>query len=302
MSLSDLQNAGGAGGNNDDDDKEQEYFAGGDKSALAVQDPHGANNPRDHIQRLLSTARRNGPPPPEEEAGRPSAFSGAGQTLGGDDIPSMTIPDPTASRPAAPQMARRSLHLWSDGFSVDEGPLFRYDDPANARTLEMINRGSAPLDIMNVEPGQAVDVRLEQHRDQKFSLPKKPWKAFSSGGQRLGSPTPGISTETSTPVRAVEPTPAATSTSSASVDVNESEPIITLQIRLADGTRLPSRFNVSHTIGDVYSFVDSASTASTQRAYSLATTFPTKQLDDKSAVLGDMVEFKRGGVVVQKWS
>jgi UBX domain-containing protein 1 len=31
------------------------------------------------------------------------------------------------------------------------------------------------------------------------------------------------------------------------------------------------------------------------------TTFPSKELTDKSAVLGDMADFKRGGVVVQKW-
>jgi UBX domain-containing protein 1 len=31
------------------------------------------------------------------------------------------------------------------------------------------------------------------------------------------------------------------------------------------------------------------------------TTFPSKELEDKSVVLGDMSDFKRGGVVVQKW-
>jgi UBX domain-containing protein 1 len=31
------------------------------------------------------------------------------------------------------------------------------------------------------------------------------------------------------------------------------------------------------------------------------TTFPNKELEDKSAKLGDLSEFRRGGVVVQKW-
>jgi len=53
-SFRDLQ--GDAGDHDDDSDKEQEYFAGGDKSALAVQDPGNAN--RDPIQRLIDTARR----------------------------------------------------------------------------------------------------------------------------------------------------------------------------------------------------------------------------------------------------
>ena len=74
---------------------------------------------------------------------------------------------------------------------------------------------------------------------------------------------------------------------------------ITLQIRLGDGTRLQSRFNTTQTIGDVYDFVSRA--ASTTRAYALMTTFPSKELDDKSLVLGEIGDFKRGGVVVQKW-
>jgi len=200
-------------------------------------------------------------------------------------------------------MVERTLHLWNDGFSVDDGQLYRYDDPANARILEMINRGSAPLEIMNVARGQAVDVKLEAHRGEDYVQPKKQWKPFSSGGQRLGSPVPGAS-GTSTPITTTStPAPASSSTtSSQGVDVNESQPTITLQIRLADGTRLPSRFNTSHTIGEVYAFVDRASASSSSRPYTLATTFPTKELSDKSQVLGDMAEFKRGGVVVQKWA
>lgn len=203
-------------------------------------------------------------------------------------------------------MAERVLHLWDDGFSIDDGPLFRYDDPANRRTLEMINRGSAPLEMMNVEPGQAVDVKLEAHRGEKYVAPKKKYTAFGGGGQRLGSPVPGGS-GFSTPPQAAPSSASAQSASTAStpqpsVDVNDSAPTLTLQIRLADGTRLPSRFNTTHTIGDVYTFVNRASQSSTERPYTLATTFPTKELTDKDQVLGDMAEFKRGGVIVQKWS
>jgi UBX domain-containing protein 1 len=43
------------------------------------------------------------------------------------------------------------------------------------------------------------------------------------------------------------------------------------------------------------------SPASQNREYVLMTTFPNKDLMDKSQVLGDLPEFKRGGVVVQKW-
>jgi len=256
-------------------------------------------------------AYRNVPRPGgDEEQPEPQAFRGTGMTLGGDDAPSRTIPDPTASAPqAAAPRVQRELHLWSDGFSVDDGPLFRYDDPANARTLEMINTGHAPLHILNVQQGQEVDVEVHAHKDEEYVRPKKKWVPFSGSGQRLGSPTPGASAAAPPPAPAATPTTTSASSASASsgvaqpsVNVDTSAPTITLQIRLGDGTRLSSRFNTTHTIGDVYGFVDRATTASSQRSYALMTTFPSKELTDKSQVLGDMSDFKRGGVVVQKWT
>jgi UBX domain-containing protein 1 len=229
-------------------------------------------------------------------------------TLGGDDAPSRAIPDPTAAAgvPAAAPRVNRELHLWRDGFSVDDGPLFRYDDPANARTLEMINSGHAPLHILNVEPGQEVDVEVHPHKDEDYKKPKKKWVPFGGSGQRLGSPTPGGTAVAPPPPSAgSSSTTASTSASSAgaqpSINIDSSAPTVTLQIRLGDGTRLQSRFNTTHTIGDVYGFVDAASAASRQRAYALMTTFPSTELADKTKALGDMAEFKRGGVVVQKW-
>lgn len=222
-------------------------------------------------------------------------------TLGGDDAPSRHIPDPNASQPAPQPRAHRELHLWRDGFSVDDGALFRYDDPANARTLEMINTGHAPLHILNVEHGQEVDVEVHAHKDEDYKQPKKKYVPFGGSGQRLGSPTPGASTAAAPPPAPSGTTAAPASTGSAqpSVDVDTSVPTVTLQIRLGDGTRMQSRFNTTHTVGDVYNFVDRASTDG--RAYALMTTFPSKELTDKAQVLGDMAEFKRGGVVVQKW-
>ena len=247
---------------------------------------------------------RNAPRPGGDDEQPSSHFRGAGTTLGGDDAPSRTIPDPTASIPAPPPRAHRELHLWRDGFSVDDGPLFRYDDPANARTLEMINTGHAPLHILNVEHGQEVDVEVHAHKEDDYKPSKKKYVPFSGAGNRLGSPTPGggLSAPVA-PSTTTASTTGSTSTSSGppTMDVDASTPTITLQIRLGDGTRLQSRFNTTHTIGDIYDFVARASPASQDRAFALMTTFPSKELTDKEQSLGDLAEFKRGGVVVQKW-
>jgi UBX domain-containing protein 1 len=153
---------------------------------------------------------------------------------------------------------------------------------------------------MNVQPGQEVDVEIKQH-EGNYVKPKQKYKPFGGQGNRLGSPTPGDSLTSSS----TKPTPVVATTVTSDeppkVDVDESQPVISLQIRLGNGTRLPSRFNVTHTIGDVYSFVASANPESRTRDWALMTTFPSKELTDREMALGDMAEFKRGGVMVQKW-
>ncbi|KAJ5146477.1 uncharacterized protein N7515_001041 [Penicillium bovifimosum] len=271
--------SGGGGGHGDssdgDDSDEHDFFAGGEKSGLAVQ------NPEDLKKKILEKARRARPAPSDDPQPRRSHFTGTARTLGGDDTPSERV--------------QRTLHFWADGFSVDDGELFRSDDPRNAEILDGIRQGRAPLSIMNVQPGQEVDVELKQH-EEKYTKPKPKYKPFSGSGQRLGSPTPSVRTQVPAPSAAGPSThepPKAT--------VDESQPTVTLQIRLGDGTRLTSRFNTSATIGEVYAFVAAATSNSGDRAWVLMTTFPSKELADREVVLGDMPEFKRGGVVVQKW-
>jgi len=321
--LRDLQASADDDDDEDEDKKKRDLFAGGEKSGLAVQDPsRGSGSGRggrgtDHFSNILSQARNNAPRPggddDEEEASAPpraNNFRGPAQTLGGDDAPSRVIPDPTANpaaarRPGGAALPRisRTMHLWADGVSIDDGPLFRFDDPANQPLMEQINQGHAPLSMLDVQPGQEVDLNLDPHKDENYVKPKPKYKPFGGSGQRLGSPTPGVASASSSSTTAAPSQQSAVPGGAAppTNEVDESAPTVTLQVRLGDGTRLQSRFNTTQTIGDVYDFVNRASPASAERAWALMTTFPSKELEDKSVVLGDMSDFKRGGVVVQKW-
>ena len=212
------------------------------------------------------------------------------------------IEDPKAAPTAPKEVQKRLLHFWTDGFSVDDGPLYHQDDPENAKMLAQIKQGRAPVSILNVQPGAEIDVQLVPH-NEKYTAPKKVYKPFGGQGQRLGSPTPG-GNDTTAVTTSASKAPSTATTSSAStnqVNVNDSEPVISIQVRLGDGTRLVSRFNTSHTLGDVYDFVNSASAGSRARSWILMTTFPNMELKEKSKKLGDMAELKRGGTVVQKW-
>ncbi|KAJ5948979.1 UBX domain-containing protein 1 [Penicillium verhagenii] len=289
--LGDFASTSGGDDSEDDGSEDHDFFTGGEKSGLAVQ------NPDDLKKKILEKARRAAPPTHSDEPeSRPSHFTGTARTLGGDDAPSRVVEDLTAPAPQRAQHVQRVLHFWADGFSVDDGELYRSDDPRNAEILDGIRQGRAPLGIMNVQAGQEVDVELKQHTE-KYVKPKPQYKPFSGSGQRLGSPTPGV---LSAPPPA-EPTTSSSGDQPPKQDVDESQPNVSLQIRLGDGTRMSSRFNTSATIADVYAFVAAATPNGRDREWVLMTTFPNNELNDWKATLADLPEFKRGGVVVQKW-
>ena len=290
--LGDFNSGGNDEDDDDDDDGKQDLFAGGEKSALAVQ------NPDDLKKRILEKAAKRGPPAKDAPKSK-NHFTGSARTLGGDDTPSEEIAAPP--QPAqGPERVDRVLHFWRDGFSVDDGDLYRNDDPRNAELLRLIQAGRAPLRIMNVHPGQEVDVELKQH-DENYVKPKAKYKPFGGSGNRLGSPTPGFQTMPGSFEAAVEPTQPAAQASSGppASNVDDSQPTVTLRVSLGSGTRLTSRFNTSQTIGDVYDFVRRAELGG--REFVLQTTFPTIELKDTAQVIGEMAEFKRGGAVVQRY-
>ncbi|KHN94973.1 UBX domain-containing protein [Metarhizium album ARSEF 1941] len=300
-------------GDDDDDDDEDDdeegrgdLYAGGGKSGLAVQDPHQGDQ-RKIIKDMLAQAKANASRPDQsaDEPGpsAPSRFRGAGVTLGGEGVESRRIPDPLGSLPASSAAPEdRILHIWQDGFSIDDGELRRFDDPANQADLQMIKSGRAPLHLMNVQYDQRVDVKLHRHATP-YQQPLKKYTPFSGAGQRLGSPVPGVG---SLAPRLASTATASTSSVSASTSpepsIDSSQPTVMIRIQMPDGTRLPARFNTTNTVGDVYGFVQRASPDIRTRSWVLATTFPNKEHTDKDLVLGDMAEFKKGGTAVVKWT
>ncbi|KAI1206804.1 SEP-domain-containing protein [Annulohypoxylon truncatum] len=325
--LATLSSLGGGHGHDHDDDDDDEddedihrdTYAGGEKSGLAVQDPsQRSTDPRRILNDLLAKAQSNAQRPEASSPAGPSstrAFRGAGQTLGGEGTPSRTIPDPLGQAAAAPgsrarpqggEVQERTLHLWRDGFSIDDGELRRFDDPENTDALSMIQQGRAPIHLMNVRYDEPLDVKLQQHDENYRPLPKV-YKPFGGEGRRLGSPVPGESsaaTTTTTLSTSSAPAPAAAAAPSSSTRpstlVDESQPTLMIRIQMPDGTRLPARFNTSQTINDVYDFISRSSPGLSAGGWVLATTFPNKDHTDKSLKLGDMAEFKKGGTAMVK--
>lgn len=81
--------------------------------------------------------------------------------------------------------------------------------------------------------------------------------------------------------------------------VDSSAPTTSIQVRLADGTRMVARFNLHHTIRDVRAFIE-ASRPGGARNYQLQTMgFPPKQLTDPEQTIEEAGI--ASSVVIQKF-
>jgi UBX domain-containing protein 1 len=239
--------------------------------------------------------------------------------LGSDEVESSFVPDPNAPpADAAPGTtpAVRHLTFWRDGFSVENGPLMRYDDPANEQILSEINSGRAPPQILNVLPGQHVELRVEKRLSEAY-VPTKhsagSSRAFSGEGMRLGAVVPDLAPSSAgSSARGMPggfPSDAAPSPGdgagaertgiSTRFEVDQTLPTTSVQIRLADGTRIVCRMNLTHTVQDIRNFINASRPENVTRAYTIGTTFPNRTLEDFGATIegAGLVS----SVVVQRW-
>ena len=248
------------------------------------------------------------------------AFAGRGRTI--NDAPETDSSSATASMPGSfgsrtgaagganyddedqdddGEVAIRNLTFWQDGFSIEDGELMRYDDPAHAQTLAAINSGHAPLDLLNIRFGQQVHVHVHRRTDEKYKPP--PMKAFSGSGNRLGSPAPAsfASASRSQPAAAAAAAAAPSSTTASSSDfqVDTNKPTTQLQIRLGDGQRMTARLNTHHTIADLRGYINAANPGMSSRSYVLNASFPPKPLTDESQTLQEAGLLN--AVVIQKF-
>jgi UBX domain-containing protein 1 len=139
----------------------------------------------------------------------------------------------------------RHLTFWSDGFSIEDGPLYRYDDPANKDMLEAIKSGRAPPALFNVRYDQQLEINVAQRTNEAYRAPPKVTKPFEGGGNRLGSAAPEISGSGATASGSGSGSGAAGGSAGqtaqpGSFEVDTSKPTTSIQLRLGDGTKSAS--------------------------------------------------------------
>ncbi|OIT00130.1 PREDICTED: plant UBX domain-containing protein 4-like [Nicotiana attenuata] len=249
-------------GSGSDSDEHQEYYTGGEKSGMLVQDPSKANN----VDAIFDQARQYAAveAPPASSGSR--SFSGTARRLTGETV---------SAAPQPPESITHVITFWINGFTIDDGPLRRFDDPENASFLESIRKSECPKELEPEDRRTSVRVNLTR-REEDCPVPEKRRATFQGVGRTLGSTSNAEQVESIGAVSSftVAPTP------SVGLVVDQSQPSTSIQLRLADGTRMVSRFNFQHTIRDIRGFID-ASRPGGPRSYQLQTVgFPPKQLSD----------------------
>lgn len=279
---------GSLGGQPEEDDDEREgYYAGGEKSGQMIQDPRKRDEagPSNVVDAIIQRAQDRGPrtEAEREEFEGPQRFAGAGYRLGDQAAPSNAArPDVVGTRNVT-----RVLTFYANGFTVDEGPLRSFQDPANAGFLNDVNRGAVPREME--EAGvSGVSITLVDKKNEEYKEQKPRIVPFSGGGQRLDS---GAGERSNAVVESGVDTEGA----AAAVRVDESRPIASVQVRLSDGTRVVARLNEDNTVGDLREFVRASRRS--VGVFVLSTTFPRKQLDDDSKTIKEAG--LKGAVVVQ---
>lgn len=143
--------------------------------------------------------------------------------------------------------------------------------PASYSYADTHTHSRAPPHILNVAPGQPVELRVVKRLTEDFAPTQKAHGVFEGEGHRLGAPVPSIaavgvpapsiempgSFPISTAAPAVASAPARSAESiSTRFEVDQTLPTTSVQVRLADGTRMVSRMNLTHTVGDIRNFIN----------------------------------------------
>jgi len=288
--------------NSDSDDEEgQAFFAGGSEtSGQQILGPNKKKKNADLKQNIFDAAKSHGAEVVTDEPSRQpraqrSVFQGAGFTLGSNVDESKQIGTSVSNTAKADKPRTIVIKFWQNGFSIDDGPLRNPQDPVNSQFMEDIKRGQVPAELRQHARGEEVHVNMEDHSHEDYVKPKETFKAFVGSGNTLGSPTPNVA-ESSLPATTLPPAPTTTLPQQPAFKVDESKPVTTIQIRLADGTRLVTKFNTDNTVGDIRNVVRNARPGQTE--FKLMTTFPNKLLSNDEETI-EQAKLKNA-VIVQR--
>ncbi|ERN00126.1 plant UBX domain-containing protein 4 isoform X2 [Amborella trichopoda] len=260
-------------GSDTESDGPPEYYTGGEKSGMLVQDPTKGG---DDVDAIFDQARRLGALDGPVDQLRPSSssrsFTGTARLLTGETVQTAPLP---------PESVVHNITFWSNGFTVDDGPLRSLNDPQNASFLESIRNSECPKELEPADRRTTVHVNLSR-RNEDYAEPQKCPTPFQGTGRTLSGTHTSSETSASLPSN---PISSAASTPTRGLTVDESKPSTSIQLRLSDGTRMVAQFNYHHTIADIRAFLDAARPGGRSTYQLQAVGFPPKPLTDPTQTI-----------------
>lgn len=215
----------------------------------------------------------------EEENTR---YVGGASSRGGSGL--AVIPDRDPNRSAIFQRAeqggnneddahRRIITMYRDGFTVDDGPYRRLDDPSNREFLSSLARGVTPRELMSDSiKGGEISVGLVDKRNEEYV---ESFRSFSGVGQSLGVSGPSAS-------GVIDPSNAniAESPSIAEKDGK----LTSIQVRLLSGKRLVVRLSINARVQALVNEILASGDAGSE-PFVLMGGFPPRQITDLNATI-----------------
>lgn len=264
-----------------EDEEGQAFYAGG--SEHTGQQILGPGKKKDIVSDMFKSCQRQSIAAEPKSSGqqRPNTFSGTGYKLG-QTSSDTEIVTATSSNHQQSNSGLITLKLWKDGFTINDSELRLYTDPENREFLETIKRGEIPPEIRQEIQGTEARLDMEDHHHETYVPPKAKVKAFSGKGHMLGSPSPatvGMTIPTDLADQAANESQA-----KQKLNLDESKPVTTLQIRLADGTSVKAQFNLTHTINDLRQYIITMRPQYAMREFSLLTMYPTKEITEDKTI------------------
>lgn len=202
-------------------------------------------------------------------------FSGTGYTLGDTNYGSAKI--------ESKEDIKVTITFYKNGFVINDKELRQYDDPQNAEFLNDISNGVVPRELEQLSVrGRHLETHLIDKKGEDYTPPKKKI-TFDGKGHSLGSTSNGSQ------VIAGENTV---------FSLDESKPIVTVQVRFHDGKKAAGKFNKDHRIRDVCAWIEKQQSLISGSRYELVLGYPPTTLNDLNATVEE--SGIGGAMIVQK--
>jgi len=169
------------------------------------------------------------------------------------------------------------LVMWKQGYSVGGEDPLPYETPEGLAFMKYIMQGRIPPSVLTPERQKLMtsgelDVKILDKRGEEWVPPAV--RIFKGASHSLGGAS--APSATSAIVKDSDAAPAP--------PCDEAAPHTTVQLRLADGKRVPLKINLSRTVRDIQR-VAAAAHATGGKAFILKAGFPPKTLENPSATV-----------------